>query len=172
MLLNDTCRGQLAKDLEDAGHRMENLDWDGALQDLSAAAKYLKTKGCQHVGITGFCMGGALSFAAAVAIPSDISAVAPFYGIPDQKIYDLTKIIVPVQMHFAMHDITAGFASKADYDPVREKLTAAGVDLEFHEYDAGHAFTNSDNPMWENYDKELTHLAMNRLFTFLEDIFC
>ena len=116
---------------------METLDWEGALHDISATAKYLRTNGCSHIGVTGFCMGGALSFAAGVRIPKDINAVAPFYGIPDQQKFDLTKITVPVQMHFAKHDVTQGFASKADYDPVKEKLEAAGVDLEFIEYDAG-----------------------------------
>jgi carboxymethylenebutenolidase len=39
----------------------------------------------------GFCMGGALSIAAAT-LNQDFDAVAPFYGIPDLNNFDVYKI--------------------------------------------------------------------------------
>ena len=79
---------------------MDNLDWQGAIQDISAAARFLKLRGCVKVGVTGFCMGGALAFASAALLPDDISAAAPFYGIPSPQLCDLATIKIPVQCHF------------------------------------------------------------------------
>ncbi len=44
------------------------------------------------------CMGGALAFASAVVLDDVVSAVGPFYGIPDQQKYQLEKIKIPVQV--------------------------------------------------------------------------
>jgi carboxymethylenebutenolidase len=57
-LIPDLYRGKVAEDSEEAGHLMNNLDWQGAVQDISGAVKYLKEKeGCKKVGVVGFCMG-------------------------------------------------------------------------------------------------------------------
>ncbi len=58
------------------------LDFGGAVQDIIAATNDLLSKGYKKVGITGFCMGGALTIAAA-ANGAAVSAVVPFYGVPD-----------------------------------------------------------------------------------------
>jgi len=49
VLVCDVYRGETAVDREDAGHRMEGLDWDGAVKDISAAANYLLSAGCTKV---------------------------------------------------------------------------------------------------------------------------
>ena len=59
--------------------------------------------------MTGFCMGGALSLAAAVAAP-EIDAAAPFYGIPSAESFDVSKIKIPLQCHFAEKDEVSGCA--------------------------------------------------------------
>ena len=41
------------------------------------------------MGATGFCMGGALALAAAALLPEEISAAAPFYGIPRSDLCDV-----------------------------------------------------------------------------------
>ena len=156
----------MAIDREMAGHYMADLNWDGAIQDLSACARYLKSKGCRKVAVTGFCLGGALSFAAAAVLPDDISAAAPFYGIPDQSKYDLTKITIPVQAHFGEKDDIVGFSSKSDYGPLLEKLKAANVNVQFCTYDCGHAFANPQSVLG-TYNKEMADLAYSRMFDFL-----
>ncbi len=40
--------------------KIGGLDWAGAIQDIRGAILYLKSKGCKKVGLTGFCMGGAV----------------------------------------------------------------------------------------------------------------
>lgn len=47
---------------------MDNLDWAGAVQDISAAADQLAEGGNGSVGVVGFCMGGALSLASAALV--------------------------------------------------------------------------------------------------------
>ncbi len=49
VLVPDFYRGKLTQDREEAGHLMHGLDWPGALQDIVAAAKFLKSKGCAKV---------------------------------------------------------------------------------------------------------------------------
>ncbi len=51
--------------------------------------------GCKKVGITGFCLGGALAFAGLSS--SDVfDAGAPFYGVCDLNKFPLKNIKVPV----------------------------------------------------------------------------
>jgi len=165
VLVPDMYRGKVADNREDAGHLMGGLDWKGAVKDIAAAAQYLKSQGCAKVGVTGFCMGGALSFAAAVHCAGDISAAAPFYGIPNPQLADLTKLTIPVQAHFGELDDIAGFSSPADYNELRERLAAANVpSYEMFTYPAGHGFTNPKN---DNYNKEATTLALSRVYAFM-----
>lgn len=168
VLVPDLYRGKLAKDAETAGHYMKDLDWQGAVMDIEACVKFLQSKGCFKVGVTGFCMGGALSLASAALLPDHVSAAAPFYGIPPAKLADVTKIKCPVQAHFASEDHAVGFSSKQDYDLLRNKLESAGVPLEFHEYKAAHAFCNPENRIGPNYNEDLAKLAMRRLCEFMQ----
>lgn len=168
VLVPDLYRGKVATDAETAGHYMNGLDWQGAVQDIAACARYLQANGCKKVGVTGFCMGGALTFACAALIPDVISAAAPFYGIPPAELADLTKIKIPVEAHFGEEDTVAGFSSKKDYEELRAKLNAAKVPFVLHEYKAGHAFCNPQNRIGPNYKEELANLAMKRLVEFMQ----
>ena len=159
----DMYRGKVADDRETAGHYMGELDWDGAVQDVAGAAKYLKSIGCTKVGVTGFCMGGALSLAAAARCP-DVDAAAPFYGIPKAALADLTTIRIPVQGHFGELDEAVGFSSPAEFNPLKERLIAAGVPYEMFTYAAGHGFTNPNNP---NYSQEACELSFKRVYEFM-----
>ena len=127
------------------------------------AAKYLLSKGCTKVGVTGFCMGGALSMAAAALVP-EISASAPFYGIPGEALCDVSKIKIPLQCHFGELDELAGFSSPKDVEALKAKLGAGGVKYEVHMYKAGHAFTNKTGP---NYNKEACELGLQRMIDFM-----
>lgn len=68
---------------------MTNLDFPAAVKELGEAVAYLKSSGASKVGVVGFCMGGALTFAAAQH--AGVNAAAPFYGIPDPAICDVSK---------------------------------------------------------------------------------
>lgn len=108
-------------------------------------------------------MGGALTFASAVRCP-EISAAAPFYGIPDRTTYDLTTIRIPVQAHFGEKDQLVGFSAPSDYEPLYAQLVKAGVPYEMYAYPAAHAFTNFTGP---NYSEKSAKLALSRLCDFM-----
>lgn len=162
-LVPDLYRGKLTTDAEEAGHFMGNLDWQGAIKDIQGAAKFLLSRGCLKVGVTGFCMGGALSLASAAMVP-EVSAAAPFYGIPDPKLADVSKIKIPIQCHFGEKDDIVGFSSPKDYETLRKKLQDGKVAFEFYTYPTGHAFTNPSNP---NYKKDICQTAFKRLVEFM-----
>lgn len=121
--------------------------------------------GCKKVGVTGFCMGGALSLASAALIPEEISAAAPFYGIPSSELCDVGKIKIPVQAHFGSKDHIVGFSSAKDAEALKQKLDAGGVNYELYMYDTGHSFTN---PTSESYTKEICNLALGRMVEFMK----
>ncbi|CAG5135002.1 unnamed protein product [Candidula unifasciata] len=162
----DLYRGKVAIDRETAGHYVQDLNWEGAVQDVDAFARYLKSQGVKKVGATGFCLGGAITIAVVTEFDS-VDAAAPFYGIPraNQKTYDYSRIKVPIQLHFGEKDEAKGFSSPEDYEPFYAKLKEYGVPAELYTYDAGHAFANTTSP---GFNKEAYELSFSRIFAFFE----
>lgn len=164
-IVPDLYRGKVATNNEDAGHYMGELDWLGAVKDIQACAQYLKKEGCTKVGVTGFCMGGALSLAAAAKVP-EIDASAPFYGIPGADLADISTIKIPLQLHFGDLDDVAGFSDLEAQAKLQEKLKSGKVNYEFHCYKGcKHAFTNGTSP---NFNKEAFQLSFKRLVEFFQ----
>eukprot|EP00976_Prorocentrum_cordatum_P096107 1190435-Prorocentrum_minimum.AAC.1 len=64
-LIPDLYKGKIGVDAEEASHLMNNLDFMNAVEEIKQGIAFLKAEGSAKVGITGFCMGGALTFAAA-----------------------------------------------------------------------------------------------------------
>jgi len=70
-------------DLPAALSLMGELTDDGIVQDVGAAIAFLEgqpTVRAHRIGITGFCMGGRVTYLAACALPDKIKAAVPFYG--------------------------------------------------------------------------------------------
>src|SRR5262249_61972911 len=60
-LVPDLYRGSVALQANEAEHLMQGLNFgDAATQDIRGAVQYLK-QSSPKVGVTGFCMGGALT---------------------------------------------------------------------------------------------------------------
>jgi carboxymethylenebutenolidase len=137
-LVPDLYRGRLTVEAEEAHHLMLGLDFsDAASQDIRGAVQYLKAR-ASKVGVTGFCMGGALTMLALTQAP-EIDAGVVWYGCPPLDYIDASKIRAPLLGHWATQDEhfkieTIGL--------LEEKLQAAGVAFEFHRYLAHHAFAN------------------------------
>ncbi|XP_071110656.1 carboxymethylenebutenolidase-like [Haliotis cracherodii] len=161
-IVPDLYRGKLATDNEEANHLMGDLDWPGAIADIKACAKYLLSNGCAKVGVTGFCMGGALSMASAGLIP-EVTAAAPFYGICGDGLCDPSKITKPLQCHFGANDAVAGFSCPESQEKLKKKLDEGKVPYEFYSYDAGHAFTNKTGP---NFNEEACNTSLRRMYEF------
>lgn len=144
-LIPDLYRGKLGLDAAEAQHLMDGLDWQGAVKDIAASVKWLKENGSQKVGVTGFCMGGALSIASAVLVP-EVDSVVAFYGVPSTQLADPSLAKVPVQSHFGELDNFVGFSDVTAAKSLEEKLKASGVPYEVHIYPGnGHAFMNSSH---------------------------
>jgi len=108
-------------------------------------------------------MGGALSLAGAALVP-EITAAAPFYGIPGAQLCDLSKITIPLQAHFGSTDALKGFSSPEDAQAVAEKQKGNANFTLFMYEGCGHAFTNPTGP---NYNEAACKLAMGRMEEFL-----
>ncbi|XP_041352842.1 protein usf-like [Gigantopelta aegis] len=149
-IVPDLYRGKLGTNHEEAGHLMTGLDWLGAVKDIQGCAKYLLKHGCTKVGVTGYCMGGALIVAACCLTP-EVSAGVVFYGVPSKELCDPSTMKVPIQCHFGDKDDIVGLSSPTDAEKLRK------VNHEFYMYDAGHAFTNRSNP---NFNQEASEKAL------------
>lgn len=167
-LVPDLYRGKSTVEAEEASHLMNELDFaDAASQDVRGAVKYLGGNG-ERVGVTGFCMGGALTLLSAVLVP-EIEAAVVFYGYPKLDLVDAAKIRAPLMGHWAIHDKAFPIAK---VDVLETKLREATVDFEFHRYDAEHAFFNETQvgderlaPMLE-YSPSAAELAWSRTLAF------
>ncbi len=160
----DLYRGQVATNAADASALMTALDWSRALADLdgtlTAAAAHASTHG--KVGVMGFCMGGALTFAAAARFGARVGAAVPYYGIPPG--YDPGTVTAPLMAHFAVRD---GWAKPELAVACQTAVHAAGRSMELHVYDADHAFANDTRP--EVYNPAAAALAWSRTVTFFRE---
>lgn len=134
----------------------KQVDPEKLMNDFFAAIEFLmadpRTTG--KVGIVGFCYGGGVANAAAVAYP-ELGAAVPFYG-RQPKAEDVPKIQAPLLLHYAELDtrINEGWpayeaALKAN-NKVYEAYIYPGVN---------HGFHNDTTP---RYDKAAADLAWQR----------
>jgi carboxymethylenebutenolidase len=137
-LVPDLYRGKSTVEAEEASHLMTGLNFgDAASQDIRGAVQFLKAR-ASKVGVTGFCMGGALTLLALTQSP-EIDAGVVWYGCPPLEYIDASKITAPVMGHWATQD---EFFKIDTVDALEAKLRSAGVVPEFHRYLAHHAFAN------------------------------
>ncbi len=86
---------------------MGQLDFGPPIEaDLRAAIAYLQSRpDTDRIGVTGFCLGGGLSFLAACRFSAEIAAAAPFYGmVLDEWIDAVEDIAVPMLLFFGGQD--------------------------------------------------------------------
>ncbi|MGP1387031.1 MAG: dienelactone hydrolase family protein [Thainema sp.] len=93
----------------DAMATMYRLDFGQPIeQDLKSAIATLKS--CDpvdpnRIGVTGFCLGGGLTFLTACRFSAEIAAAAPFYGmVLDEWIDAVKDITVPILLFFGGQD--------------------------------------------------------------------
>jgi len=167
VLVPDLYRGKVGLDAEEAGHLMNNLDFgDVATQDVRGAVQYLK-KSSPKAGVTGFCMGGALTLLSAVHVP-ETDAVVCWYGFPPLENIDATKIKAPLMGHFAIDD---AFFPIQQVDVLERELQDANTKFELHRYKAQHAFANEtqvNSAIPTKYDRTSADLAWQRTMEFLK----
>jgi carboxymethylenebutenolidase len=137
-LVPDLYRGASTLEAEEASHLMNALNFaEAAAQDVRGAVQFLKAR-APKVGVTGFCMGGALTLLALTQVP-EVDAGVAWYGCPPLEYIDASLIKAPLQGHWGTQD---EFFKIDTIDALEDKLRAAGVAFDFHRYLAFHAFAN------------------------------
>lgn len=157
-LVPDLYKGTLGVTVEEANHSMSNLDFPAAVDEICQAAAHLQERGAPAVGVTGFCMGGALSLLSAQHC-NQIVCAAPFYGTPNGNpapFWNAADIAPkPIQMHFGENDQLEGFSDPATAKLVKEQLEKGGCPVELFLYSGvGHGFMNNTPWPFDTYEEK------------------
>jgi len=142
---------------DDKGRELQmTVDPEKLMNDFFAAIEWLMKDdaGTGKVGITGFCYGGGVVNAAAVAYP-ELGAGVSFYGRQAES-KDVPRIKAPLLLHFAELDtrINEGWPA------YEQALKAAGKTYEAYIYPGvNHGFHNDSTP---RFDEAAANLAWDR----------
>ena len=142
---------------DDKGRELQQkVDPEKLMNDFFAGIEWLMAHPAStgKVGITGFCYGGGVANAAAVAYP-ELAAAVPFYG-RQPKAEDVARIKAPLLLHYAELDkpITDGWPA------YEQALKAAGKTYQAYIYPGvNHGFHNDSTP---RYDDAAARLAWGR----------
>ena len=147
---------------EEGRDMQKSLDRVKLMNDFFAAFEFLRDHdgSTGKVGVVGFCYGGGVCNALAVAFP-DLGASVPFYG-RQPAAEDVAKIESPLMLHYAGLDdrINAGWAAYS------EALRANQKEFSVHFYPGvNHGFHNDTTP---RYDEDAATLAWDRTLEFFE----
>lgn len=149
---------------DDKGRELQRtVDREKLLNDFFAGFEYLlkSDESTGKVGAVGFCYGGGVVNAIAVAYP-ELAAGVPFYGRqPDAA--DVPKIQAPLLLQYAELDerINAGWPA------YEEALNAHDKTYQAYIYPgANHGFHNDTTP---RFDAEAAKLAEDRTIAFFKE---
>ena len=149
---------------DEEGREMQrSLDRAKLMADFFAAFEFLRDHdgSTGKVGAVGFCYGGGVCNALAVAYP-DLAASVPFYG-RQAAAEDVPSIEAPLLIHYAGLDerINAGWPAYS------AALAAHQKEFSVHFYpDVNHGFHNDTTP---RYDEEAAMLAWDRTLAFFAE---
>jgi carboxymethylenebutenolidase len=146
----------------DAFAMMQKFDFAMAVEDIKATYQHLVgLASCNgKVGAMGFCLGGGLAFVAATNAPVD-AAVCYYGSAINDLLGDVDKLTAPTMFHYGDND---PFITKDKIDEV-EQAVSGKPGVEFHRYEAGHAFSNWDAPSM--YHEASAEQAWGRTVEFL-----
>jgi carboxymethylenebutenolidase len=146
---------------DDKGRELQaKLNPAKLLEDFFASYEWLRAQegSTGKVGAVGFCYGGGVCNALAVAKP-DLAASVPYYG-RQPKAEEVPKISAPLLIHYAENDerINAGAL------PYQAALTSNQKRFAVHFYPGTqHGFHNDSTP---RYDKAAAELSWQRTLDF------
>lgn len=140
-LAPDLYHGAVATEPNEARKLVMALDMPAAVVEIGQAIDFLLAQASvrgEKAGVVGFCMGGRLVLASALALDT-VGAAAAFYGTalsPEEA----GKVKAPVQGHYGSAD---GGIPVSAVEAMGAAMDAAGVPNEFYIYDgAPHGFFN------------------------------
>lgn len=134
----------------------QQVDPEKLMNDFFAAIEFMMKSDATtgKVGITGFCYGGGVANAAAVAYP-ELGAAVPFYGRQPRP-EDVPRIRAPLLIHYAELDTRVN----EGWPAYETALKAAEKEFEAYIYPGvNHGFHNDSTP---RYDESAAKLAWDR----------
>lgn len=139
---------------------MEQLDHPRTMRDIAATMEQLKSISSNgKVGVTGFCMGGLLTYLTATNLRPDCAAA--YYGGGIANFTDqANNISCPIIFHFGEKDT---FIPMADVEKIRQ-ATSRLANCEIYTYDADHGF-HCD--VRASYDESSATIAWQRTLNLL-----
>lgn len=144
-LAPDLYHGKIATEPDEARKLAMALDREQAIEEISAAVKYLKgmdSVSPKKIGVVGWCMGGALCLTTS-ATNTDIGATVVFYGRPLEA-KDTANIQAPVLGLYGEADQGIPISLVQDFE---RELDNNNILNDIHVYPAApHAFFNDSRP--------------------------
>lgn len=153
--------------VESAMAMMYSLNFGKPIEeDIRAALTYLKSRStvdANKIGVTGFCLGGGLTFMTACKLSGEIAAAAPFYGIVlDDWIDAMTDITVPIYLFFGGVD---PFISIDRVRQIETRFAQLDKDYTLKVYpDADHGFFCNERSSYNRLAAEDAWQELTRFF--------
>ena len=164
-------------DVPEAIRLMSELGDEKVLQDMAAAIAFVQQQPNVRpggVGVTGFCMGGRITFFTACRTPA-VAAAAPFYGggigsvmVPSERtpkapLEYAEGLQAPLLLFFGGDD---PFIPREEIERIKARLAALGKRADTIVYPgAPHGFFCEDR---ESYRADAAQDAWQRLLTFFD----
>lgn len=174
-IIPDLYRGKVTLEVAEARHLMSELNFPQAVHELDEIIGELRQTNPQRkIAIIGFCMGGALSLAAAALCKNRLDGAIPCYGIPPAQLADLSTVKCPIQGHFGALDNHIPLSA---VDQLEAQIKASGVPFEIFRYEGNsHAFLNELEWTVEKrkemgfppIDRKAIDLARSRIYSFFK----
>ena len=160
--------------LADGSRRFNHLNDPDIVADINATVEHLRSHATVNgaaIGVTGFCMGGRVTWLAACS-NAHFGAAAPYYGgnimVPRGKAtqapFELAQgIKCPVLFHFGEIDANP---SQDDMRKLDEELTRLGITHKFYTYPgADHGFMDFTGA---RYQKQASDASWARTLDFFD----
>jgi len=161
--------------LPEAIRLMSGLWDDKVVQDMGVAISYLQQQPSVHrdrIGVTGFCMGGRVTFLTACMNPA-VKAAVPFYGggigsvmqpgerTPKAPLEYAAQLTAPLLLFFGGDD---AFIPPEEVEKIRQRLAELGKSAEIVVYPgAPHGFFCNER---DSYRAEASADAWERMGKF------
>src|SRR3954471_2843603 len=136
----DLYKGKVATDPQTAQKLMGAKDekWGDEVEEAGLEWLHKNASG-KKVATIGWCMGGGESLNSTLHDPKDVDATVMYYGMPVTDVAKLKTMKGPILGIWANQD---GWITPDKVKQFDQALTEAGIQHEFHAYDADHAFAN------------------------------
>lgn len=144
------------EDRQRAMTMLEKFNADRGVDDIAAAAQFVRGFGHLKVGVVGFCLGGTLAWLSASRLRID-AAVGYYGGRIAQYVKERPK--APVMLHFGDLD---DHIPQSEIELIEKEHPRVQI---FH-YPSGHGFNRDGGP---SYDASCALRARERTLAFLHE---